>query len=548
MTELLDETIYGSFEEVAKRFPDKVALIYLGEKYNYSELKEMVDRFAASLHELGTKQGDRVILYLYNMPQTIIAWLALQRLGAIAILVAPVYTARDLKYLANDGGAETIVCMDTNFSYVGEILPETPLTRVIVTSMIDLVPWWKKVIGRGFDRVPKGKTAVGKEFLSFTDLLKKGVPSSLPQFRADPAEPAVLLYTGGTTGIPKGVVITGALVLDQALEWVKGAEAVVPLGEGVSVLAAPLYHVIGQMEATGPLLVSAEPVVVLPRVVLDGMFDHIQRYKITRFCAVPAMFRMILEHDRVDYYDLSSLTYCLSGGDVLPAEVAGRWFRKFKKPLYQAYGSTEFAGCSTLCYSRDGVPPEGAVGKVIAGIDYKLVDPDTLEPVPPGAQGEFLGTSSHAIKSYWNKPEETAQCFVNLDGLSWYRTRDVLRVDEDGWFYFQDRSVDMIKHKGYRIAAAEIEKALQEHHAVLSASVVGVPDEKVGERIKAFVVLKEDIRGISSYELMGWCRERLAPYKVPQYIEFRDMLPKSKVGKFLRRELRDEETRKVEEE
>jgi long-chain acyl-CoA synthetase len=173
------------------------------------------------------------------------------------------------------------------------------------------------------------------------------------------------------------------------------------------------------------------------------------------------------------------------------------------------------------------------------------VDPDTLEPVPPGEPGELLATSPYAVKSYWNKPGETETCFLHIDGEVWYRTKDIVEVDKDNWLFFRDRSVDLIKHKGYRVAAAEVERILQEHPAVIAASVVGVPDEKVGERIKAFVVLKEDIKGISGFELTKWCKERLAPYKVPQYIEFRDMLPKSKVGKFLRRELREEERRKL---
>ena len=546
--ELLADTIYGSFEEAVKRNPNKPALIYLGENYPYFLLKELVLQFAASLHCLGIGEDDRVILNLYNLPQTIIAWLALQRLGVIPILVAPVYTAYDLKYLAKDSGAETILCMDSNLRYVVEVLPETPLKRVIVTNMIDLVSWWKRLISKGFNRVPKGKIPFGKDFFSFNKLLKEGHPSSLPPFqKRGEGRTALMLYTGGTTGFPKGVPLSENFFLIRALEWRGASEGVTPLGECITVLSAPLYHIIGEMDGISPLIVGGETVILLPRVVLDAMFDHIQRYRATNIFAVPAMYRMILEHDRVDYYDFSSLRYCGTGGDAMPVEVGNRWLKRFKIPLYQGYGATELCGAISLSYARDGIPLEGSAGKIVPTDRFKLVDPETLKEVPPGEPGELLGTCDHAVKAYWNKAEETEECFLNIGGEIWYRTKDIVRVDEDRWLFFMDRSVDMIKHKGYRIAAAEVERVLQAHHAVLAACVVGVPDASVGERIKAFVVLKTDVRGVSSYELMKWCRDRLASYKVPTYIEFRDMLPKSKVGKMLRREMREEERRKVSE-
>jgi len=279
---------------------------------------------------------------------------------------------------------------------------------------------------------------------------------------------------------------------------------------------------------------------------LDGLFDQIQRYKVLTFFGVPALYRMILEHDRIDYYNLDSLTYCFCGGDVLPVEVAERWYTKFGKPIYQGYGATETCGRVSLTTMGEDAPP-GSAGRITPLQQVMLVDPDTLERVPADEPGELLVSSAHMVREYWNKPEETSECFVNLEGRIWYRTRDIVRIDEDGWLFYLDRSVDTIKHKGYRVAASEIAAVLQEHHAVIAACIVGVPDEKVGERIKAFVVLKKDIKGVSSYDLIRWCRERLASYKVPQYIEVRDMLPKSKVGKLLRRELRAEERKKQEE-
>jgi len=189
---------------------------------------------------------------------------------------------------------------------------------------------------------------------------------------------------------------------------------------------------------------------------------------------------------------------------------------------------------------------KGAAGKIVSFQKVKVVDPDTLEPVPLGEPGELLVSSENMVTGYWNKPEETSRCFVNIDGRLWYRTGDIVKIDEDGWLYFIDRCGDIIKHKGYRVAASKVERVLQEHPAVMAASVVGVPDPMVGERIKAFVVLKEDVRGVNAYELIRFCRERLAAYEVPHYIEFRDALPKSKVGKILRRELRAIERKKLE--
>lgn len=545
MIELGGPSIVESFLATAERAAQKRAMVYLGETFTFGALRDMVLRFAASLHAKGLGHGDRVVLYLYNLPQTLIAFLALQRIGATVVPVAPVYGAHDLRYLLRDSEARAILSMDSNFSYVREVLPETSVRHVVITTMMDLLPVWKKALLLGFDRVSRGRIPSGENITTFRAMLSGGDPRNLPAYRSpDPEDIALLLYTGGTTGFPKGVPIAGGLYLDKLLAWRRASEAAVPEGTCVSVLAAPLYHIIGQMDAMAPLVAGGEPLIVMPRVMVDAILDHVARYRATNLFAVPALYRMILEHDRLDFYDLSSLKYCGVGGDVLPSDIAERWLKKYGKPLYQGYGTTEFCGAITLSYVRDGMPPVGSIGRIVDGSEALLVDPETLEPVPGGEPGELLGTSPHCVRAYWRKPEESAACFLERDNRIWYRTKDIVRRDEQGWIYFVDRSVDMIKHKGYRIAAAEIERVVQEHPSVIAACCVGVPDPKVGERIKAFVVLKTDVRGISSYELTRWCRDRLAPYKVPHYIEFRDMLPKSKVGKLLRREMRAEEQRK----
>ena len=539
-------SIYEQFERVCRDFPDKPALIYLGKQYRYSQLREAVEGLAASLHRMGVFKGNKAILYLPNCPQWVVTWLALQRIGAIAVPISPIYTPVDLKYMANDSGTETILCLDTNFGYVAQVLPETGLKRVVVTNVAEVLPWWKRLIGEGFNKIPSGKYDSGRNIFRFKDLLKGGPISVLPPLRAEPEETIEMLYTGGTTGLPKGVPFTNILFLEAAAEQRAVSERFIPKREDIVIQGGPLFHILGQQVGLGGIL-SGDTLVLLPRVNLDGLFDHIERYRVLTFFGVPAMYRMILEHDRVDYYDLSSLKYCFSGGDVMPPEVAERWLRKFGKPIYQGYGATETCGRVSLTPMGEQ-PPAGSAGKVTPLQKVRLVDPDTLEPTAPGEPGELLVSSEHMVRAYWNKPEETAECFIEMDGKLWYRTRDIVRMDQNKWLFYLDRSVDTLKHKGYRVAVSEIEAVLQEHPAVISACVVGVPDEKVGERIKAFAVLKEDVKGVNAYDLLKWCRERLAPYKVPQYIEFRDMLPKSKVGKLLRRELRAEERKRFEKE
>ena len=308
----------------------------------------------------------------------------------------------------------------------------------------------------------------------------------------------------------------------------------------------PLFHILGQVFGMGPFCVSGDCVIIMPKVNIDAMLYSVQQYRAKTFFGVPALYRMILEHDRVDFYDLSSLVYCFSGGDILPQETARRWKEKFGKEIYEGYGATETCGGVTMP-PVDRQRPPGSIGTVVRTKKVRIIDESTLEEVGEDQAGELIVSSENMVAAYWNKEEETAESFLDIDGLRWYRTGDVVRKDADGFFYFVDRTADTIKHKGYRVSSSEIEAALQEHPAVLAACAVGVPDEKVGERIKCFVVLKEDVKGVTGYDLIHWCRDYLAPYKIPSYIEFRDMLPKSKVGKLLSREMRREERKRHEE-
>jgi long-chain acyl-CoA synthetase len=316
--------------------------------------------------------------------------------------------------------------------------------------------------------------------------------------------------------------------------------------ENVILGTAPMFHVLGQTCGLGTLFTYGGTLVLQPRVNLDAMLEAIESQGGRTLIGVPALYRMILEHDRLDQYDLSTLDYCFSGGDVMPLEVARRWEKRFGKRIYIGYGSTETVGGVGMNPTDEETPP-GCMGIVLGSKQVKVVDQSSLDEVPHGKPGELLVHSQPMVCAYWNKPEETAEAFVEIEGKLFYRTGDIVAKDEERRLYFVDRTMDTIKHKGYRVSATEIEATLQEHPAVIESCVVGLPDEKVGERIKAFVVLKKDVKGITGYDLIQWCRERLVSYKLPQYIEFRDMLPKSKVGKLLRREIRAEEAERREE-
>lgn len=543
MTE--SRTITAAFESMAGKRSQDTAVIYLGSRYSYEKVKNLSDTFAAALIDKGFRAGQRAVIYVPNAIQWVVAWLGIQRAGGICVPITPIYTPSDLAYIANDSDAEAIVCADTNFGYVNRVLPETKIKLTVITRMAELLPVYKQLYGYLFDIVPRGKTALDDHTFEMGKLLVEyaGSVGRLPAAPQQGDALAEILYTGGTTKHPKGVPITHELFLISADEQIRVSEHLFPPEQNVIMANAPLFHILGQTCSLATLLVGGA-LILQPKVNLDATFESIQRFKAKTMIGVPTLYRMILEHDRLNQYDLSSVDYWYSAGDVLPVEVGNRWQELFGKTIYQGYGATETCGGVAMCPTNIENPPK-SIGRIVPSKTVKVVEPTFLTPVEPGNPGELIVSSAHMVTRYINKSEETAASFIELEGRTWYRTADLVCMDQEGNLYFVDRTVDTIKHKGYRVSASEIEAVLQEHHAVVASCVVGIPDEKTGERIKAYVVLKADIKGITGYDLIKWCRKSLVAYKVPQYIEFRDMLPKSKVGKLLRREIRDEESRRA---
>ena len=517
-------------------------MIYLGRKFSYRSLKQMIDQFATALHRLGVGHQDKVMIYLGNSPQWVIANFATQKLGAVVVPVSPIYTSYELLYMVQDAEVETVICMDTNFGYVKEVDRQHPLRRIIVTNLTDMLYTWQKIFGNLVDKIPKGNTVRGDNIYRFNELLRKAPPQP-PDVDIDAYKDlAYIMYTGGTTGFPKGVPGSHASEVSYVSDVMDLFRDYINEGNDTMIMVNPLFHIMAKGFLLAAGLNFGVTTVLMPVPVVDAVLREIERFKVRWMLGVPALYRMILENDRLPSYDISSLTYCYCGGDVLPGEIFNRWRELTGHPLYQVYGSTEVGH---LTYSLPGKEPDPrTVGNILTSRRCLIVDPETLEEVEVGETGELLVTSAFTIKKYWNKPEETKRSYVMVGEEIFYRMGDFVRMNESGEIQFVERTADTIKYKAYRISASEIEAVLQDHPTVIGACAVGVPDAGCGERIKAIVVLKEDAKGVDGQTLTAWCRKRLAPYKIPHYIEFRDMLPKSKVGKLLRREIRDEEKRK----
>ncbi len=540
-----EQTLLAAFEEACVAHPDRDALVFLGTRYSYARLRELIGRFAMAAQALGVEPGQRVLIYLPSCPQWLVAYLGLQKIGAVPVPISDAYTPHELAYLLNHSGSETVVCADTNFGYVKEVLPATSVRRIIVSRLADLLPVWKRAFGRIFDKLPDGAVSRDGDVTFFRDLLNDYPPLE-HGVEVDPQTHAAhILYTGGTTGFPKGVPHTHAELLSGMIGLRESYRRFLDGARHDLILPLPLFHMYSQDMVFALGWHLGNTVVIIPRPGADAVLATVQKSQNGLLVGVPTLYRRLLECVRLKLYELATLEHCWSAGDVLPQEVAARWKERSGLPIHQVFGTTE-----TVCISvtpLDREPTPGTVGSLIPTREARIVDPESLDEVPEGKAGELLIGSEHSygLRGYWDNPVESAETYIERDGRLWCRTGDYVRFTAESEIEFIDRRADLIRHKAFKVSASRVESVLQDHPAVVSACVVGTPDAAAGENVKAFVILDEDARGVSAYDLLKHCRERLLPYEVPDYIEFRDMLPKSKVGKLLRRELKDEEQRKA---
>ncbi len=536
-----DWTVPDLLRRSAARFPDSPALLFYGNRISFRELDDLTTRFALALRALGVSRGDRVSLMLPNIPQAVIGYYGALKAGAIVVPTNPLYVEREIQTQVIDSGSETVVALDLFYPRIRAVQERTTLPgRIIITSVRDFLPAVKRLIYPLKAWLEHRWVSVQKKppVYDFLELLKtapRNAESRASHFpHVQPGDLAQLQYTGGTTGTPKGVMLTHRNVVANALQgysWCPDFHE----GEEIFLGAVPLFHCYGLSTCQNLAMATGSSIILLPRFHADGAVKAIRKYRVTFFSGVPMMFSMISEFPKIGHYDLRSLRVCLCGASPLPAEVQEGFERLTGVRISEGYGLTE-AGPATHCNPIHGEHPRGSMGLPFPDTDARIVDLETgLRDLPIGEAGELVVRGPQVMRGYWNKEEETQT--VLRDG--WLYTGDIVRRDERGFFFFVDRKKDVIKPWGETVYPREVEDILFQHPALNDAVVVGSPDHHYGEAVKAYVVTK-DGWSVTEKELIEHCRKSLARFKVPVSIEFRTELPRTLIGKVLRRALRDE--------
>jgi len=536
--EIPEKSIIEHFDEAAKKWGNKTATVFYGRKFKYKELRELSLRFATALHDLGIRKGDVVAILVPNCPQFMIAYFGILRLGAIVTTMSPLYTPREIVHQFNDSGARSVICLDLLYEKVEKAWEELDLKHVVVTSIADYLP----SAGRFFGRL-RGKT-LGMEvperpgIVQFQELIKK-YPPTPPKVEINPREDlAALPYTGGTTGVPKGAMLTHSNILSLVEEirifWTRVED-----GKEVAVAVLPFYHIYGQAIIMLMGVLRGGTGIVFARPDLDEMLIAVDKHGVTLWYGVPTLYKYLVDHPRTKRINWKRIKYCICGADTLHEATRENWRRLTGVDIFEGYGMTETSGVTHANpQDRNKV---GSFGVPLPSTYVAVVNLDTAEFLPPGENGECVVSGPQVMAGYWKKPEQNKKSYFKTGGRVWFRTGDMVRMDEEGYFSFVERTKDMIKYKGLQVYAKEIEDLLYDHPKIKEAAVIGVPTPDVGERVKAIVVPESDYRGkLTQEEVLEYCAETLAPYKIPKIIEFRGEIPKTDVGKADHKKLREE--------
>lgn len=526
----------------AKKYADHTAIHFMGKEMKYEELYQSSLKFANYLKTLGITKGDRVAIMLPNCPQGVIAYYGILYAGGVVVQTNPLYTEREAQYQLKDSGAKAIITLDILYPRISKIMNETDLENLIITGIKDYLPFPKNLVYPFIQKKQYGFSVKvehrGANHL-FTEVMKVA--------KADPIEVeidadhdlAMLQYTGGTTGFPKGVMLTHKNMVSNVTmckNWLyeckDGQERVLGI--------LPFFHVYGMTTVLVLSVMQGNTMILLPKFDVETALKTIDKQKPTLFPGAPTIYIGILNSPNLSKYDLSSINACISGSAALPVEIQEKFERVTGGRLVEGYGLTESSPVThaNLIYSEQRV--KGSIGIPWPDTDAAVFQIDSTEPLPVGEVGEIAVRGPQIMQGYWNRPEETAMTI--RDG--WLLTGDLGYMDEDGYFFVVDRKKDMIIAGGFNIYPREIEEVLYEHDAIQECVVAGIPDPYRGETVKAYIVIKEG-HEVSEEELDAFCRTKLAAFKVPRFYDFRDELPKTAVGKILRRTLIEEEKEKL---
>jgi long-chain acyl-CoA synthetase len=536
-----EKTLIDYLDQLARAHGSKPAVLFKGAAVSYAQLDAESTAFAAALAELGVSKGDRVALLLPNCPQFLVAQFGAWKAGAVVFPVNPTYSEREIEQALSATGAETVVVLTPFYQRVTRVRDRTKVKRVVATSIKEYLPPALRLLFTLFKEKKEGhRIAIGKGDLWFQALLTQFRTADRPAVRVEPDDRAVILSSGGTTGTPKGVVglhrhyVAAGL---QLYEWTKSAKQ--PWVD-VIMLPLPLFHVYANVGVQPLAFVGPNPLALVPNPRdIGDLLKTIKRVKPAFFNGIPTLYTAILNHPdvRSGKVTLSSIKLCFSGAAALMAETKRQFEEQTGAQIVEGYSLTE--GMMACCVNPVQGPKKiGSIGLPLPDVEVRIVDVDNGElDMPAREVGEMLMRAPQFMAEYWNNPAETADALrVHRDGARWLHTGDLAYMDEEGYIFLVDRKKDMVKTSGFQVWPREIEEVISAHPAVLEACVAGVPHAVKGEVARAWVVLKPG-QAATGDELRAYCRERLAPYKVPAAIEFRKDLPKTMVGKVLRRVL-----------
>jgi long-chain acyl-CoA synthetase len=527
--------LFYFLENAAKKYPNATCTIFKGAKISYREMDAITDRLAAGLAELGVKKGDRVGIFMPNTPQFVMAYFAVLKLGGIVVAINPLYSAREIEHQANDAGIELMLVMSNFYNTIKAVQPKTKIRQLVVTNLKETLP---PVLGFLFGLLKEKKEGFRVQLAEgdvwMKDLIEKHNPEDRPKINVSHNDIALFQYSGGTTGLSKGAVATHYNLVANTL-MIKAFISDHVEGEEVVLMAIPLFHVYGMVAGMCFTMGAAASMVMIPNPRdLKDVLDSIQKYGATIYPGVPTMYNAINNHPDVQArkYDLSTIKACISGSAPLMRETKEKFEELTGGKLVEGFGMSE-TPTATHCNPLYGKNPPGSIGIPLPDVDARIINlDDEVTVLPTGEIGELVIKGPNVMKGYHNMPTETQNAL--RDG--WLYSGDIARMDEDGFFYIVDRKKELIKPGGYQVWPRDVEEIIAANPKVLEVGVAGIPDPYRGETVKAWVVLKTG-ENATVDEIRDWCKERLAKFKVPTHVEFRDELPKTTVGKILRREL-----------